>query len=61
MLADDKAAELKCAAKDYKCLCTMQNFLFGLRDCTDAVCGGDKDDVKAAVQFGIDFCKSESL
>lgn len=60
MLAAEKAEELGCKTGNYKCLCTKKDFIYGLRDCSMAVCGKDQKDVDAAVKFGMDLCSRKS-
>ncbi|KMU81322.1 chitinase 3 [Coccidioides immitis RMSCC 3703] len=37
----NKASELGCDSTDKACLCSKQNFAFGLRDCTLQACGAE--------------------
>lgn len=49
-----KAQELGCKQADMKCLCANQNYMYGIRDCSTAVCGGEE--AKKAIEYGISIC-----
>ncbi|PON27866.1 hypothetical protein TGAM01_v203003 [Trichoderma gamsii] len=51
MLDADKADELGCKQNDLKCLCANKNFLYGLRDCSAAICSAE--DARQVVEYGI--------
>lgn len=53
-----KAGELGCNGADPKCLCSNQNFLYGVRDCSYQSCNDDGAAGKV-VAFGLEYCKSE--
>lgn len=59
MIASSKAKELGCADKDYKCLCTKQDFTYGLRDCTMVTCDKNESQVKDAINYGLSLCSSK--
>ncbi|KAL7780777.1 hypothetical protein V8C43DRAFT_299842 [Trichoderma afarasin] len=54
MLSADKAEELGCKQNDLKCLCANKNFLYGLRDCSAAICPAE--DARKVVDYGISIC-----
>jgi hypothetical protein len=58
MLAADKAEELGCKQNDLKCLCANKNFLYGLRDCSAAICSAE--DARKVVEYGISVCACRS-
>ncbi|KAL6910462.1 glycoside hydrolase family 18 protein [Trichoderma evansii] len=59
MLDADKADELGCKQNDLKCLCANKNFLYGLRDCSAAICSAE--DAKKVVEYGISICSSAGV
>ncbi|PTB43325.1 uncharacterized protein TrAFT101_001880 [Trichoderma asperellum] len=59
MLDADKAEELGCKQNDLKCLCANKNFLYGLRDCSAAICSAE--DAKKVVEYGISICASAGV
>ncbi|KOS20393.1 Uncharacterized protein ESCO_005464 [Escovopsis weberi] len=54
-LAPCSAQELGCQSGDLQCLCTNQNFFFGLRDCSSEICS--EGDARSTVDFGIQMCR----
>lgn len=54
MLSADKADELGCKQNDLRCLCANKNFLYGLRDCSAAICPAE--DARKVVEYGISIC-----
>ncbi|KAG5976700.1 hypothetical protein E4U58_000033 [Claviceps cyperi] len=56
MMTTAKAEELGCKMNDIKCLCSNVNFMYGLRDCSHAVC--NQQDANQVVAFGIKVCES---
>ncbi|KAH6610282.1 glycoside hydrolase family 18 [Trichoderma cornu-damae] len=54
MLSADKADELGCKQNDLRCLCANKNFIYGLRDCSAAICPAE--DAKNVVEYGIEIC-----
>ncbi|PKK54060.1 hypothetical protein CI102_1611 [Trichoderma harzianum] len=54
MLSADKAEELGCKQNDLRCLCANKNFLYGLRDCSAAICPAE--DARKVVDYGISIC-----
>lgn len=59
MVSAEKSQELGCDAGDIRCLCLNQNFIFGIRDCSLAICPGE--DAAAALQYGLDLCKGTGV
>lgn len=55
-----QAVSLGCSAGDVACLCSNQNFRFGVRDCTNEHCTGEVDK-NAVIQTGNMFCASKSI
>ncbi|EAS37506.1 chitinase 3 [Coccidioides immitis RS] len=53
----NKASELGCDSTDKACLCSKQNFAFGLRDCTLQACGAE--DLPKIIAVGQAICASE--
>ena len=58
MLSAKKAEELKCKEGDLKCLCANVNFTYGLRDCTNSVCGGKF--AAQIIEYGKKICAGMS-
>ncbi|KAG6155786.1 hypothetical protein E4U25_003159 [Claviceps purpurea] len=56
MMTAAKAEELGCKMNDIKCLCSNVNFMYGLRDCSHAVC--NQQDANQVVAFGVKVCES---
>jgi len=52
-----KAGQLGCSPNDVKCLCNNQNFGFGIRDCSAALC--NQADMQKTITFGQSFCQGE--
>lgn len=59
MVAADKSEELGCDTGDLSCLCVNQNFVYGIRDCSAAIC--NREDAAKAVQYGIEICKNAGV
>ena len=57
MLGAEKSSELGCDAGDLKCLCTNKNFVYGLRDCSLAICSAEQ--AAKVLEYGISVCKGE--
>lgn len=53
------APSLGCAANDAACLCKNDNFQWGIRDCSNAVCGSDN--AGSVIAFGQSYCKCKSI
>ena len=51
---NDKAQALGCAPGDHGCLCTKQDYQFGIRDCTNQACPGA--DAAQAVSDALGNC-----
>lgn len=54
MMSPAKVAELGCKSNDLKCLCSNVNFLYGLRDCSRAICS--EQDANKVVEYGMKAC-----
>ncbi|KAG5927887.1 hypothetical protein E4U42_001594 [Claviceps africana] len=59
MMAAAKAEELGCKANDLKCLCSNANFMYGLRDCSHAVCS--QQDANQVVAYGLKVCEGAGV
>ncbi|KAG5979437.1 hypothetical protein E4U55_005171 [Claviceps digitariae] len=59
MMAAGKAEELGCKVNDVKCLCSNVNFMYGLRDCSHAICS--QQDANQVVAFGMKVCESAGV
>jgi hypothetical protein len=55
-----KAAELGCGQGDIACLCKNQDFGYGVRDCSKAVCG-NVDEVNVAIGWHNNLCSSAGV
>ena len=53
------APSLGCAASDAACLCKNSNFQFGIRDCSNAVCGAQT--ASTVIAFGSQYCECKSF
>ena len=51
-------SSLGCATADPACLCQNINFYYGLRDCSNAVCGSDTNAVSTILAFESSYCAS---
>ncbi|KAH6692832.1 hypothetical protein BKA61DRAFT_637637 [Leptodontidium sp. MPI-SDFR-AT-0119] len=51
-------SSLGCATADPACLCKNINFYYGLRDCSNAVCGSDTNAVSTILAFESSYCAS---
>ncbi|KAN0107813.1 hypothetical protein V8E51_007555 [Hyaloscypha variabilis] len=51
-----KAGELNCATGDNSCLCKNPDFSYGIRDCSNAVCGPVT--ASSVIAYGSSFCAS---
>lgn len=51
-------SSLGCATADPACLCKNINFYYGLRDCSNAVCGSDTNAVLTILAFESSYCAS---
>lgn len=58
MMAESKAKELNCGTGDLKCLCSNANFVYGLRDCSKAICS--TDDATKVLNYAVSICKGKS-
>jgi hypothetical protein len=52
------APSLGCGASDYACLCKNANFQYGIRDCSNEVCGSP-DLASSAIAYGSGYCSCE--
>ncbi|PFH62498.1 hypothetical protein XA68_13237 [Ophiocordyceps unilateralis] len=59
MLSASEAEELGCNDGDFQCLCSNQDFFFGLRDCTRQNCQGNN--VNEILQFGQTICQANDV
>ena len=59
MMAASKAEELGCKQGDLKCLCTKVDFMYGLRDCSRAICS-EQDSAKV-VEYGMKVCQGAGV
>lgn len=59
MMAASKAKELGCSQGDTKCLCGNVDFIYGLRDCSKAICS--QQDAEKVVAYGMEVCKSAGV
>lgn len=59
MMAAAKAQELKCQSGDMKCLCSNVNFVYGLRDCSKAIC--DADGASKVLNYAVTICKNAGV
>lgn len=55
MIGADKSQELGCATGDIACLCTKPDFIYGLRDCSAAVCNNGQ--AAEVVSYGLAICR----
>ena len=60
MMTSAKAQELGCSENDLKCLCGNPNFMYGLRDCSRAVCDQSADTEKV-IEFGMKLCQNAGV
>lgn len=58
MLGAEKSTELGCDTGDIACLCTNKNFIYGLRDCSGAICS--ESEASQVVKYGIAICSSKT-
>ncbi|KAG6008241.1 hypothetical protein E4U21_004840 [Claviceps maximensis] len=59
MMTAAKAEELGCKVNDIKCLCGNVNFMYGLRDCSHAICS--QQDANQVVGFGMKVCEGAGI
>lgn len=59
MVSAAKSRELGCDAGDVSCLCTNQNFIYGLRDCSAAICNSEQ--AAAVVAYGLALCRQAGV
>ncbi|CRJ94856.1 hypothetical protein BN1723_008590 [Verticillium longisporum] len=59
------AAELGCGdvqgSEREACLCRNPNFLYGINDCSTAVCAEDTEAAAAAVRYGLSYCADRGV
>jgi hypothetical protein len=55
MVSAEKSRELGCDAGDVSCLCTNSNFIYGLRDCSAAICNDEQ--AAAVLSYGLEICR----
>ncbi|QPC78518.1 hypothetical protein HYE68_009270 [Fusarium pseudograminearum] len=59
MVSAAKSKELGCDAGDVSCLCTNQDFIYGLRDCSAAICNSEQ--AAAVVAYGLALCRQAGV
>lgn len=59
MVSAAKSRELGCDAGDVSCLCTNQDFIYGLRDCSAAICNSEQ--AAAVVAYGLAICRQAGV
>ncbi|XXG97426.1 hypothetical protein Hte_003727 [Hypoxylon texense] len=55
-----QASELGCADITAACLCTKQNFIYGVRDCATESCP-DQSAAQQVIQYGSQYCASAGV
>jgi hypothetical protein len=55
MVSAEKSQELGCDAGDIGCLCTNQDFIYGLRDCSAAICNSEQ--AAQVLNYGLEICR----
>ncbi|KAF4436397.1 hypothetical protein F53441_13269 [Fusarium austroafricanum] len=55
MVSAEKSKELGCGSGDISCLCTNQDFIYGLRDCSAAICSGEQ--AAQVLNYGLELCR----
>ncbi|KAM0187825.1 hypothetical protein ACHAPQ_006817 [Fusarium lateritium] len=55
MVSAEKSRELGCDAGDVSCLCTNSDFIYGLRDCSAAICNDEQ--AAAVLSYGLEICR----
>ncbi len=48
------------SASDLKCLCSNENFVNGIRDCSYESCGSDSN-AADVVAYGVELCKNAGV
>ncbi|KAF4983001.1 hypothetical protein FDECE_17402 [Fusarium decemcellulare] len=59
MVSAEKSEELGCDTGDLGCLCTNQNFVYGLRDCSLAIC--NEEQAAQVLQYGLEVCRQAGV
>lgn len=59
MVSAAKSQELGCEAGDVSCLCTNPDFIYGLRDCSAAICNDEQ--AAAVVAYGLAICRQAGV
>ncbi|CAG7565416.1 unnamed protein product [Fusarium equiseti] len=59
MVSAAKSQELGCDAGDISCLCTNSDFIYGLRDCSAAICNDEQ--AAAVVAYGLAICRQAGV
>ncbi|KAJ4136090.1 hypothetical protein NW768_003698 [Fusarium equiseti] len=59
MVSAAKSQELGCDAGDVSCLCTNSDFIYGLRDCSAAICNDEQ--AAAVVAYGLAICRQAGV
>ncbi|KAM5351909.1 hypothetical protein ACJ41O_004632 [Fusarium nematophilum] len=55
MISEGKSRELGCDTGDVRCLCTNQNFIYGIRDCSRAICNDEQ--AAQVLEYGLEVCR----
>lgn len=55
-----KASELGCTTDEYSCLCTKNDFVYGIRDCSYESCNDDSA-AATAVAYEVSVCASAGV
>lgn len=59
MISAEKSSELGCDTGDLQCLCTNQNFIYGLRDCSRAIC--NEEQAAQVLEYGLSVCRQAGV
>ncbi|RMJ12081.1 hypothetical protein BHE90_014730 [Fusarium euwallaceae] len=59
MIGAEKSKELGCDTGDLQCLCTNQNFIYGLRDCSRAICS--EEQAAQVLEYGLSVCRQAGV
>lgn len=59
MIGAAKSEELGCDTGDLQCLCTNQDFIYGLRDCSRAICNDEQ--AAQVLEYGLSVCRRKFI
>ncbi|KAM0426998.1 hypothetical protein ACHAPT_007896 [Fusarium lateritium] len=59
MIGAEKSQELGCDTGDLQCLCTNQDFIYGLRDCSRAICNDEQ--AAQVLEYGLQVCRQAGV